>query len=59
MRSTSSFVVALSLSLAAQAAPEKMQAAEVGEGGALTGADTARAATGRRAKCSSRCVRPA
>jgi len=36
MRSFLSFVVALSLSLAAQAAPEKMQAAEVGEGGTLT-----------------------
>ena len=36
MRSTWCFVVALSFSLAAQAAPEKMQAAEVGEGGALT-----------------------
>jgi NADPH:quinone reductase-like Zn-dependent oxidoreductase len=36
MRPTLSFVVALSLSLSAQAAPEKMQAAEVGEGGTLT-----------------------
>jgi len=36
MRSTLLFVVALSLSLAAQAAPEKMQAAEVGEGGTLS-----------------------
>jgi len=36
MRSTPSLVLALSLSLAAHAAPEKMQAAEVGEGGTLT-----------------------
>jgi NADPH:quinone reductase-like Zn-dependent oxidoreductase len=36
MRSTLSFVLALSFSVAAHAAPEKMQAAEVGEGGTLS-----------------------
>ncbi|HEY6123819.1 MAG TPA: NADP-dependent oxidoreductase [Steroidobacteraceae bacterium] len=36
MRSTLSLVLALSLSVAAHAAPEKMQAVEVGQGGALS-----------------------
>jgi NADPH:quinone reductase-like Zn-dependent oxidoreductase len=36
MRSTLGLVLVLSLSLAAHAAPEKMQAAEVGEGGTLS-----------------------
>ena len=47
-----------SLSLAAQAAPEKMQAAEVGEGGRYR-CRRGRCRDRAPAKCSSRCVRPA